>query len=129
MPAGDLIEIPIGHEMMMGCDAVLLNGNCIVNESMLTGESVPVIKTPLPRSHAIQEFFNIEEQKRSVLFNGTQVLQTRSYDKSKVLAVVVRTGWYFGPEKKGRGPLQVNEYIKSIIRILRKYCPNIKVVN
>ena len=84
-----------------------------------------------PRAGAAgsEEFFNIEEQKRSVLFNGTQVLQTRSYDKSKVLAVVVRTGWYFGPEKKGRGPLQVNEYIKSIIRILRKYCPNIKVVN
>ena len=47
MSAGDLIEIPIGHEMMMGCDAVLLNGNCIVNESMLTGESIPVIKTAI----------------------------------------------------------------------------------
>ncbi len=37
---GDIIEIPSDHETMMSCDAVLLNGTCIVNESMLTGESV-----------------------------------------------------------------------------------------
>jgi cation-transporting P-type ATPase 13A2 len=41
---GDIIEIASSHEMTMSCDAVMLNGNCIVNESMLTGESVPVIK-------------------------------------------------------------------------------------
>ena len=34
---GDVIEIPGGHESTMACDAILLNGNCIVNESMLTG--------------------------------------------------------------------------------------------
>lgn len=33
---GDVIEIP-AHGCVMQCDAVLLNGNCIVNESMLTG--------------------------------------------------------------------------------------------
>lgn len=37
---GDIIEIPSNIETMMSCDAVLLNGTCIVNESMLTGESV-----------------------------------------------------------------------------------------
>lgn len=34
---GDLIIIP-SHGCIMQCDAVLLTGNCIVNESMLTGE-------------------------------------------------------------------------------------------
>jgi len=43
---GDIIEIP---EMKnMPCDLVLLTGSCIVNESMLTGESIPVIKNSLP---------------------------------------------------------------------------------
>lgn len=34
---GDIIEIP-AHGCVMQCDAVLVNGNCIVNESMLTGK-------------------------------------------------------------------------------------------
>ena len=33
---GDIIEVP-RHGCIMQCDAVLLTGNCIVNESMLTG--------------------------------------------------------------------------------------------
>lgn len=33
---GDVIVIP-AHGCVMHCDAVLLVGNCIVNESMLTG--------------------------------------------------------------------------------------------
>lgn len=33
---GDVIEVP-KQGCVMQCDAVLLNGNCIVNESMLTG--------------------------------------------------------------------------------------------
>jgi P-type E1-E2 ATPase len=34
---GDIIRIPQSGGLMY-CDAVLLNGSCIVNESMLTGE-------------------------------------------------------------------------------------------
>lgn len=33
---GDLLLVP-PHGCIMHCDAVLLAGNCIVNESMLTG--------------------------------------------------------------------------------------------
>ena len=43
---GDVVVIP-PQGCMMQCDAVLLQGNAIVNESMLTGESVPVTKTPI----------------------------------------------------------------------------------
>ena len=35
---GDLIEIDSHHTNVMTCDAVLLNGNCVVDESMLTGK-------------------------------------------------------------------------------------------
>ena len=48
---GDVIAIP--ENCAMPCDLALLTGTCIVNESMLTGESIPVIKNPLPRSKDI----------------------------------------------------------------------------
>ena len=43
---GDVIEIP--EMTSMPCDLALLTGSCIVNESMLTGESIPVIKNSIP---------------------------------------------------------------------------------
>lgn len=86
---GDIIVIPIGGGIM-ACDAVLISGTCIVNESMLTGESVPVTKTPPTASDLPFEWM---AQKRSILYAGTSVLQTRYYRSNKVLARVVRTGF------------------------------------
>lgn len=45
---GDVVEIPLLPDTIMPCDFVLLTGTCIVNESMLTGESIPVIKSAIP---------------------------------------------------------------------------------
>jgi cation-transporting ATPase 13A2 len=45
MVPGDVVVVP--ENCMMPCDLVLLTGSAIVNESMLTGESVPVIKNCL----------------------------------------------------------------------------------
>ncbi|XP_033763289.1 probable cation-transporting ATPase 13A3 [Pecten maximus] len=92
---GDVIEIP-RHGCIMQCDAVLTCGNCIVNESMLTGESVPVTKTPLPNpseARTEDKLFNIKEHALHVLFCGTKVIQTRYYGDQRVRAVVVRTGF------------------------------------
>uniref|UniRef100_A0A7N6B905 Cation-transporting P-type ATPase N-terminal domain-containing protein n=1 Tax=Anabas testudineus TaxID=64144 RepID=A0A7N6B905_ANATE len=94
---GDVISIP-ANGMIMPCDAVLIHGNCIVNESMLTGESVPVTKTGLPSSgDEATSSYSIEEHKRHTLFCGTHVIQTRFYTGELVKAVVVRTG--FSTEK------------------------------
>uniref|UniRef100_A0A3Q3XDB8 Polyamine-transporting ATPase 13A3 n=1 Tax=Mola mola TaxID=94237 RepID=A0A3Q3XDB8_MOLML len=94
---GDVIVIP-NNGMIMPCDAVLVQGTCIVNESMLTGESVPVTKTSLPSSgEEAARSYDIEEHKRHTLFCGTQVIQTRFYAGELVKAVVVRTG--FSTEK------------------------------
>nr|CAH7713816.1 unnamed protein product [Callosobruchus chinensis] len=84
---GDVIVIP-STGCQVQCDAVLVSGSCVVNESMLTGESVPVTKTTLPNN---QTGFNLKEDANHTLFCGTSVIQTRS--TGKVLAVVIRTGY------------------------------------
>ncbi|KAL5289522.1 hypothetical protein ACFFRR_009558 [Megaselia abdita] len=86
---GDIIEIPV-HGCTMQCDAVLLSGNCIVDEALLTGESVPVTKTLLPLKRGVQ--FDMKEHGRHVLFSGTKVLQTRYIGSEKVLARVISIG-------------------------------------
>ncbi|KAI5749947.1 hypothetical protein M8J76_011676 [Diaphorina citri] len=87
---GDILVIP-PHGCVMHCDAVLLAGNCIVNESMLTGESVPVTKTPLPNDPGT--LYDSKEHARHTLYCGTQVIQTRYYGKHSVYAVVISTGF------------------------------------
>uniref|UniRef100_A0A673GIV9 Probable cation-transporting ATPase 13A3 n=1 Tax=Sinocyclocheilus rhinocerous TaxID=307959 RepID=A0A673GIV9_9TELE len=95
---GDVIVIP-SNGIVMPCDAVLICGTCIVNESMLTGESVPVTKTDLPNPQRDKkggdgdEIYSTEEHKRHTLFCGTNVIQTRYYTGEMVKAVVVRTGF------------------------------------
>uniref|UniRef100_A0A915JNU7 Cation-transporting ATPase 13A3 n=1 Tax=Romanomermis culicivorax TaxID=13658 RepID=A0A915JNU7_ROMCU len=91
---GDIIVIP-NHGCVMQCDAVLLNGNCIVNESMLTGESVPVTKTPIPKVESLEgaTFYGDKHHAKHTLYNGTKVLQTRYYSGQQVKALVIRTGY------------------------------------
>ncbi|XP_066097861.1 polyamine-transporting ATPase 13A3 isoform X2 [Saccopteryx bilineata] len=94
---GDIMVIPL-NGTVMPCDAVLINGTCIVNESMLTGESVPVTKTNLPNPSVDikgmgDELYSPEIHKRHTLFCGTTVIQTRFYTGELVKAIVVRTGF------------------------------------
>ncbi|XP_050178204.1 polyamine-transporting ATPase 13A2 isoform X3 [Myiozetetes cayanensis] len=90
---GDCISIP-RDGMLVPCDAALLTGECMVNESMLTGESVPVMKTPLPAAaQAAGAVYSPEEHRRHTLFCGTHVIQAKSYVGGEVLAVVTRTGF------------------------------------
>lgn len=98
---GDIILLPADGGIM-ACDAVLLSGSCIVDESMLTGESVPVTKTP---PNPTNRHFEWATQKRHIVYAGTNILQTRYYGNEKVLARVVRTG--FNTSK--------GELIKSIL--------------
>ncbi|CAM1327394.1 Uncharacterised protein g9500 [Pycnogonum litorale] len=93
---GDVIIVP-SFGCTMQCDAVLINGNCIVNEASLTGESIPVTKTPLP--HDDFKLFDDSEHAKHVLFCGTKVIQSRYYGDEKVKAVVINTGFL---TKKGK---------------------------
>lgn len=115
---GDVIALNVREsgEQMVACDAVLVSGQCIVNESMLTGESAPVAKVALT-AHGSESGHDADAdgdtaagtkpptdatcvlaQKRNTLFAGTSVIQARSEHGHKhALAVVVRTG--FGTSK------------------------------
>ncbi|XP_001865950.2 probable cation-transporting ATPase 13A3 [Culex quinquefasciatus] len=86
---GDVLEIP-ATGCTMQCDAVLISGNCILDESMLTGESVPVTKTPLPLKRDLN--YDNKEHARHTLFCGTKVIQTRYIGSEKVLVKVINTG-------------------------------------
>lgn len=85
---GDLIEIP--ENAAMPCDAILLNGSCIMNEAMLTGESIPVVKNSLPYNDI---YYNPKEDKQYTLYAGTKCIQARYYQGNAVLGLVTLTGF------------------------------------
>uniref|UniRef100_T1IUY6 Cation-transporting ATPase n=1 Tax=Strigamia maritima TaxID=126957 RepID=T1IUY6_STRMM len=87
---GDVIILSTPN-VVIECDAVLIQGQCIMNESALTGESVPVTKISLPRTN--DDSLNIEDHKKHILFCGTYLLQSRSVKNEKVKAIVLRTGF------------------------------------
>ncbi|KAG1700076.1 putative cation-transporting ATPase 13A3 [Nymphon striatum] len=84
VPGDVLVVYP---NSVMECDAVLLTGSCVVNESMLTGESVPVLKVPL--SNESGNKYSSVSHKKSTLYCGTKVL----VGKAKNLAIVTETAF------------------------------------
>lgn len=99
---GDVYEVTDPNLGQFPCDSLLLSGDCIVNESMLTGESVPVSKTP-----ASDETFQIlnlsaanihPDVAKHMLFAGTKIIRARrpqddKGDEAAALALVIRTGF------------------------------------
>lgn len=77
----------------MSCDVILLNGSSVMNESMLTGESIPILKSSLPFNNSV---YNINgDGKQCTLFAGTKCIETRYYLKGQlpVLGLVVQTSF------------------------------------
>ncbi|KAK3945050.1 vacuolar cation-transporting ATPase YPK9 [Diplogelasinospora grovesii] len=99
---GDIYEVSDPNLGQFPADSILLGGDCIVNESMLTGESVPVSKTP-----ATDETLQLldllastvlPEVARHFLFCGTKIIRARRPqddpdEEAVALAMVVRTGF------------------------------------
>ncbi|KAK3076522.1 hypothetical protein LTS18_012784, partial [Coniosporium uncinatum] len=99
---GDIYEVTDPNLGQFPCDSLLLSGDCIVNESMLTGESVPVSKTP--STDETLEYLSLSaasihpEVAKHFLFAGTKIIRARrpqedSGDEAAALAMTVRTGF------------------------------------
>ncbi|KAF1788783.1 P-type ATPase, cytoplasmic domain N [Phytophthora cactorum] len=94
---GDICSV--GHnerDTIVPCDLLLLRGNCVVNESMLSGESVPLRKEAVGASivNDAARLKNLEiddgssmKHKRHVLYGGTKVLQHSSLASKDSLRV------------------------------------------
>ncbi|XP_075717881.1 putative cation-transporting ATPase 13A5 isoform X2 [Rhinoderma darwinii] len=91
---GDVIIIS-EKRFYLPCDALLISGGCVINEGMLTGESVPVTKVPLPNAdNGIPwKIHSGENYRTHMLYCGTEVIKTKPPPGGFVKAVVLQTGF------------------------------------
>ncbi|KAK2987746.1 hypothetical protein RJ640_016341 [Escallonia rubra] len=101
---GDLVSIgrssgQNGEDKSVPADMLILAGNAIVNEAILTGESTPQWKVSI-MGGGTEETLSARRHKSHILFGGTKILQ-HTPDKTFLmktpdggcLAVVLRTGF------------------------------------
>lgn len=99
---GDLVDIAHADLATFPADLILLAGDAIVNESMLTGESVPVSKTPIDSVEAVKAIEGVGGDvlptlSRHVVFCGTRIVRIRrtpglAGNEPEAVAMVLRTG-------------------------------------
>ena len=98
---GDIVNLLEPPLSTLPADMFLLSGDAIVNESMLTGESVPVSKMPI-RNEDLSRWQDcvdvVGDMAKSFLYAGTRVVRIRGglapdgRPSVPALGLVVRTG-------------------------------------
>ena len=80
------------EKLSVACDMLLLSGSVIVNESMLTGESIPQIKDSLIKmDHLNNLILDIKyKHKNSIIFAGTKVVKAERNEEYEPLPKYVK---------------------------------------
>lgn len=68
---GDILSLSSRNHVHVPADVVLLQGTAVVDEALLTGESVPQIKSTIQEMASPTEHLSVKEHKQSILFGGT----------------------------------------------------------
>ena len=94
---GDIVNLSTSYFSTIPADLFLLSGDAIVNESMLTGESVPVSKVPMKDEDILKWRDDKAENPKCFLYGGTRVVRIRGTYTAQgqgrpALGLVARTG-------------------------------------
>ena len=88
---GDIFILP-EDGLAMPCDAILINGQVIMNEAILTGESTPVIKYNMTYSDDIYNTNN-SNYDQYMLFAGTKIVNKRKIGEKEAIGMVYSIGF------------------------------------
>ncbi|KAF1777064.1 P-type ATPase, cytoplasmic domain N [Phytophthora cactorum] len=102
---GDLVRVAENWELP--CDLVIVKGSTVCDESMLTGESMPVQKFPLPNDSS--DVYDAEGNgKKYTLFSGTRTLASGRDEEILAIAIL-----YPAPIR-----FKYDEHLKAVFSVL-----------
>jgi cation-transporting P-type ATPase 13A2 len=93
---GDVISLTSPPLEIVPADILVLSGDAIVNESMLTGESVPVSKMAARDNDLVRWRSGVgagSDTAKNILYFGTRLVRIRKDGANDAVGLVLRTGF------------------------------------